>query len=151
MTKWTRYNDYFYLEEFFPPDMMSHPSFASKLDKRVIEVLTCIRNELRRPITVNNWHLGPADKSGRYTQRGVRSFSSLIGAKYSQHKFGRAADFTVADMSAESVRQFIKREGDRIAEKCKVMNITLEEKTDWVHLDIRDYYDKGPVVRSFNP
>ncbi len=54
-----------------------------------------------------------------------------VGAKYSQHRFGRAVDFDVKGISAETVRNDIR--------KGYFSEITcIEADVNWVHIDVRN-------------
>lgn len=88
--------------------------------------LDAIRMHYKRPVTVNNWF-----KGGTFTLRGLRPMNSVVGAKYSQHKFGRAADFNVQGISPEQVRNDI-RSGLFPLITC------IENNVSWVHIDVRN-------------
>ena len=96
------------------------------IDDRLLMTLDAIRGHYKRPVTVNNWHSG-----GEFSLRGLRPMNSTTGAKFSQHKFGRAADFDVAGVSAEQVRNDI-RKGLFPLVTC------IEQDTNWVHIDVRN-------------
>jgi uncharacterized protein YcbK (DUF882 family) len=96
------------------------------IDDRILMSLDAIREHYKRPVIVNNWHSG-----GTFTLRGLRPMNSVVGAKYSQHKFGRAADFDVLGIPAEQVRNDI-RSGLFPLITC------IEKDVNWVHVDVRN-------------
>lgn len=103
------------------------------LDEKLLANLDWIREQLGKPIVVNNWA-----KGGQYDERGLRcNLCSLVkektmqGSVYlSQHIFGKAVDFNVVGMDAESVRLWIKAHAAELPYRCRV-----EEGVNWVHLD----------------
>jgi uncharacterized protein YcbK (DUF882 family) len=96
------------------------------MDERLLMTLDAMREHYKRPITINNWHWG-----GRFSLRGLRPMDSNVGAKYSQHKFGRAVDLDVAGIPAEKVRNDI-RSGLFPEITC------IETDINWVHIDVRN-------------
>lgn len=57
------------------------------LDPDMVESCNRIRDFVGSPVTVNT-----ANTGGRFSLSGLRPFNTTVGAKLSQHKFGRAAD-----------------------------------------------------------
>lgn len=100
------------------------------LDDRLLENLLFIRQNINKPIIINNWENGK-------TQRGLRcNCCKLVTDNkdkvyLSQHIFGKAVDFDVVGMSAEEVRQWIKSNQDKLPHPCR-----LEKDVNWVHLDV---------------
>lgn len=90
--------------DYVPPDIFQ--VYGSKsiqfIDPKIIEVHRILSEMFNvRPI-VNNYHLG-----GKLKERGYRLPSSNTGAILSQHKFGRALDFTIPGLSAAEVYKAI--------------------------------------------
>jgi hypothetical protein len=81
-------------------------------------------------------------KYGVHHYRGWRSKDCHVGAKYSQHKMGNAADIVFVNVNAETVRaDILNRPYDRVFE-----NITcIEMGVSWLHFDVRphDKANKG--------
>lgn len=102
------------------------PYWLILMDERILRTLDEIREYYGRPVIVNNWHSG-----GKFRLRGFRPMTGNVGAKYSQHRFGRAADFDVQGISAEQVRNDI-RNGCFPAITC------IEAGVSWVHADVRN-------------
>lgn len=124
-------SDNFVIQEFVPPEIYS--IYGSKsiwfIDPDMIAVAQKLRDDLGKPITINNWHTG-----GQYKNSGFRMPDTLVGGKLSQHKFGRALDIKVKGMSAESVREYI-RENYYLYDE---VITTIEKDTPtWVHIDKR--------------
>lgn len=113
-------------------------------DPRLLETLLVIRENLGKPIHVNNWQVG-----GNLTQRGLRcNVCQLVAGKtrmdkvyVSAHMQGTGIDFDVKGMTALEVRDWIK--ANRIL---LPYAIRLEQDVDWVHLDMRNDGRNGKVV-----
>jgi len=106
------------------------------LDMRIVHFAQAVRDNLKMPIVINNWHLG-----GKYQESGLRAFNTKTGASMSQHKFGRAVDLKIADGkggvrsdSGEILRKHVQDNWDRY----KQWITTTEADTDtWAHFDCR--------------
>lgn len=122
----------FWLYEFIPPDVYEHMGASSiwLIDMRIVQVCQLLRERFGKPITVNNWMNG-----GRRYLSGYRPLRSNFGARYSQHKYGRAADIVVEGTEPEAVREDIRKNFARYREA----GLSTIEKTTpgWVHLDVR--------------
>ena len=109
------------------------------LDDRLLANLLFIRKGIGRPIVVNNWA-----KGGEYSQRGLRcnccalciEKTDLRKVYLTQHVFGKAVDFNVVGMDAESVRRWIKENAEELPYPCR-----LEEEVSWVHMDVMNNSD----------
>ena len=121
---------HFRIEELVDPE--THRVFGEKswwfFDEKLLRVIDRLRENLGQPITANNWLWG-----GNYTWRGLRTLDCGIGADYSQHRLGKALDFTVRNMTSCEVRKHIL---DNIADYPEIKG--LELKTSWVHIDVRN-------------
>lgn len=124
----------FDLREFVPKSIydMFGERAVQFVDKRIVDVVQLLRDLTGKPIVVNNWHTG-----GQYSESGYRVPDTKTGAKYSQHKFGRAADVKVEGMTPkEVVALIIKNEKVFMG-----FGLTTIENTDatptWTHLDCR--------------
>ena len=109
------------------------------LDDRIMVSLDAIRDHFGHTVVVNNWADG-----GRLQYRGFRDDSYYERASvglYSQHRFGRAADFNVEGVLARDVR-------DEIVSNPKTFPLirAIEKDVPWVHVDCRCY---GPEVLLF--
>lgn len=98
------------------------------LDPRLLETLDQLRTNLGKPITINNWIWG-----GGFQQRGLRTSDAPEYSKYSQHSYGRAADFDVKGMTPTQVRLHV------IQNRHLYPHISfLECGINWVHIDVRN-------------
>lgn len=107
------------------------------IDDRIISVLHRLREDIERPIIINDWSWG-----GKNQWRGLRTIDSEYYSKYSQHSFGRAVDFDVKGMDAKEVREYIK---EHIHNYSEIKG--MEEDVNWVHIDVRNQ-DK---FKTFKP
>jgi hypothetical protein len=91
-------------------------------------------------VHVNNWFW-----NGPYKSRGYRDPFTDVVAKFSQHKFGRAIDFTVSGWFADDVRNRIEDFSKHFPHIHR-----MERDVSWVHIDSHpDYKDKR--IYLFNP
>ena len=132
---------YFDLKELVCPDV--YRRFGERawifLDEKLLDTLAVLREKIfDRPMLVNTWAAG-----GAFTQRGLRCNlcplareKSAAGVPYlSAHNLGKAVDFDVPGLSAETVRETIVKNQILLPH-----SIRLEKGTSWVHLDV---YDEG--------
>jgi len=103
-------------------------------DSRLLWTADAIRHYFGRPMLINNWDMG-----GNLQYRGFRPFNCNFGAKFSQHRFGRAIDFNILGMDDQEVRKIIKEKGR--SESCfKYINRLEDFKgMNWVHIDLANY------------
>lgn len=121
---------FFELEELVNPEffkVLTETEIWALLDESALRMLDLIRLHFEKPVTVNNWHVG-----GKFKDRGLRMFDCKTGAKFSQHKFGRAFDLDVKGFTAEQIRNEILKNKDLF---CGIK--ALEINVDWVHFDTR--------------
>ena len=129
---------YFSIKELVPPDVYKiHGEGAWRfIDADLLRVLLVIREEIGRPITINNWAFG-----GGMTQRGLRHNLSPLttrsGRVYlSAHIFGKAVDFNVKGMTACEVREWIEDNADLLPASVRLERNKGGEPISWVHLDV---------------
>jgi len=104
-------------------------------DTTLLKVIDAIREYLNVPITINNWHVG-----GPYDSRGLRTPTDTTGATYSQHRYGRALDFSAKGYTAEQIRKIIK---DHENEYPFSEITAMEKDVSWVHIDFRNIAFNG--------
>ena len=126
--------DNFYLDEFIDPSTYAARGARSieLIDMRIVYACQFIRENLGALI-VNNWAT-----AGQYKESGLRSPFTKTGAKYSQHKYGRAADIKISGKTPSEVHAFIKANEKYFIERQWIT--TLEELQDtptWTHIDCR--------------
>lgn len=113
------------------------------MDDRILWTLDSLKKYFKVPITVNNWKTG-----GQFSQRGYRDDVNT-GAKFSAHRYGRAADFNVQGITSEQFRQMV-RDG-KLDIQLKYIN-RIEDKVNWVHLDcIGLPRSQGQKIEFINP
>ena len=122
----------FTVQELVPAEVYTErgDAAAQLMDIRIVNVAQWLRDKTGKSITINSWGSG-----GQYKESGLRNFETSTGAKWSQHKFGRALDLKVQGMEAEEVRQLIRNNWAELRE----IGLTCIEKDTptWVHIDCR--------------
>lgn len=120
------------IRELVPPDIYKEKGKESwrYIDSRLVEVLKHIRNIYDRPIIINTWHIG-----GNAMYRGLRTSESPVYKYYSDHTFGRAADFNIKDISPQQVQKDIT---ELYADELKLLGLTAIEKDTptWTHISV---------------
>ncbi|MDZ7766921.1 MAG: hypothetical protein U5K00_21315 [Melioribacteraceae bacterium] len=106
----------------------------------ISEYSSLIKSGKDTPVRVNNWYW-----NGPLKSRGYRDPFTDVGAKLSQHKFGRAIDFDVTGWFAEDVRTRIFD----FKHKFPFIN-RIERDTSWVHIDSHPDFKKHRIY-LFNP
>jgi hypothetical protein len=113
-------------------------------DERILMLMDYLREDLKSPITINNWSSG-----GVRQWSGLRPYGTPFYSQFSQHSFGRAVDFLVRGIEPRKVRNRLKElmENGEL-ERLGIRSITVEETKKfrdtgkdpltWVHLDIRN-------------
>jgi hypothetical protein len=88
------------------------------------------------PMTVNNWRRG-----GERKESGLREPFTRTGARWSQHKFGRALDALIRDISAEEVRkQILADPFHPDFEYITCLEMTVDGKPiSWLHFSVQNW------------
>jgi hypothetical protein len=124
---------HFKVQEFVDKDTYNKRGDASIscIDWRMLWTMDSIRDYFRKPITINNWHIG---KEREWS--GIRFVESQYYSKLSQHSFGRAIDFIVSGIDSAEVRKTIR---DNPNEDAFKYITTLEDFSgmSWIHIDCR--------------
>jgi hypothetical protein len=121
----------FVIQELVDPDTykMRGERAWELLDAGALVTLQKLRDTFGA-LKVNDWHTG-----GNYRESGLRSATTSTGAKYSQHKFGRAFDCKFAGFTPTQVRDYV------LAHRNDFPYITVIEDTaftpTWFHFDTR--------------
>lgn len=135
---------YFKAHELVPPEI--YEKFGKRsymfMDDRLLRLCDALRLKFGSA-TINNYEYG-----GDRVASGLRSPDSLYYSPTSQHSFGRAVDIIFSKVSAEYVREQIKKEPIYWLSDAGVESITLEDGVSWLHIDIRN---SGAGVNSFKP
>lgn len=127
----------FYLKEFIDPD--TYKKFGDSsiwfIDLRIVQLAQFIRDRFNKPVTINNW-----TSEGQYKLSGFRPPQSTIGAKLSQHRFGRAIDVKILSLPNKGADEIRKDMIDSFDLYRKFGLTTIEDKEyapTWCHCDIR--------------
>lgn len=122
------------------------------IDQNILLFIQAYRTFRGKAIKVNNWKYGGALQYRGFDDGGYRGLSSK-----SQHRFGRALDFSIAGESSEDTRKNIIANIDKLFEMAGLDSekycLWIENGTSgWVHIDIRNDPSKaGMKVYTFNP
>ena len=123
----------FEIHELVPKNIYSKSNNLWFLfDPRALWTLQAIKEKYKTTVTVNNWYWG-----GSLQYRGFRSAVGTIGARFSQHRFGRGFDLNTNDVSAEEVQQDIQ-DNYKIEQAFKYIT-AIEVGITWVHFDTRNW------------
>lgn len=128
---------YFKLQEFFPRDFISriYPVLGNTMwrliDNRLLWTADMLRNRYGTVIA-NDWEWG-----GSNQYRGFRPFDCVVGAEFSQHKYGRALDCKFGKVSVDNVRQEIVQ--SEYGEILEFKYITaVEMNVSWLHISVEN-------------
>lgn len=141
--------EYFCIEELVDKEVYNKYGDAAWkfIDEMLIECILVVREELGKPMTINNWKWG-----GQFSQRGLRhNMSPMVQKKtrmyLSAHMFGKAVDFDVEGMTAVEVREWIVANADKFPCKIRLERNMGGKPISWVHLDIMSDPSKGKVYQ----
>ena len=109
------------------PDEM----FFTLFDNRILWTADGLRRRYGKMI-VNTYNWG-----GKSHYRGWRPFDCEVGAKLSQHKFGRALDLIPTEITAEEIREDILKKQKGL-ELFKYITC-IETNVSWLHFDCRNH------------
>ena len=126
----------FYLDEFIDPTTYNKFGINSLryIDENIIKAVQYLRTALDMPITVNNWATG-----GPYQESGLRNFETSTGAKYSAHKFGKAADLKIGKLTSYEMCNLVKKHEEELLKigikRMEAPEYTVGKNRSWLHLD----------------
>jgi hypothetical protein len=134
MTRHKISND-FHLDEFIYPEL--HKQYGASgiwfVDRRIIAGMQYLRDKSGRAIHINDWAHG-----GTRDERGLRHFNSPVGARLSQHKFGRAADSNMEGFTTKQYFDFVMSHEKELIEFGWITTIeNIESTPTWLHCDCR--------------
>lgn len=132
---------HFALQELVPPEVYDDRGNAAweLLDPALLFAIDSIR-DAHGKVLINNWHSG-----GTLKYRGFRPADCKVGATYSQHRYGRAADITPLQADLATVYKAIC--DGVIPGITTVENLDATLSGNWIHVDTRN----GDAVRIVNP
>lgn len=111
----------FSLDEFKSKDGSEFPEEVIENIKKLAVNLQVIRDELKKPITINSGYRSPKHNK------------NIGGAKNSYHLTGLAVDISVKDMTPKEVGKVI----EELMDHGKITKGGLKVYSGWVHYDIR--------------
>lgn len=126
-----------------------HPNIYNKwgdrawefLDQRLLQTVDQLR-EYFGPITINDWHVG-----GEHVDSGLREWLSTVGAAWSQHKFGRAADLKFKTTTPIGASAVILAMPSRFPLLTTIEDVV--KTLTWLHIDVRNNQTSG--IRIVQP
>ena len=125
---------HFILQEFVPPEI--YKQFGDHawqfIDPRLIVLADFVRDFFSKPVTINNW-----DSGGTLTMRGFRTPDTSVGGTLSQHKFGRAIDININDLTPVQIYSIISESSAKFMKAGLTTMENINFTTSWNHLDIR--------------
>lgn len=133
---------HFVLQEWLPKDFYNqNKGLGDKLwlmfDDRILWTYDKLRKRYGK-IIINDWLW-----EGHNQYRGWRPFDCPVGAKLSQHKFGRAGDGIFEKFTAEEIRQdILKHQNDYDFQYISV----IEGNVSWLHCDCRNIVPGKGIV-----
>lgn len=125
---------YFILPEWLPKDfyLANINKYGDRLwcmfDDRILWTFDQLRERFGR-VVMNDWYWG-----GKNQYRGWRPFDCKVGAKLSQHKFGRGGD-GILNQPAEEIRKVILANKFDFAFQ---YISAIEKDVGWLHVDCRN-------------
>lgn len=99
------------------------------IDPRLIKLADFIREFFDKPVKIND--------GGQYNYSGFREPECTVGAKLSQHRFGRAIDIKVTGMAPRAVFDAIRANESKFMEAGLTTLERAEDTPSWTHCDIR--------------
>lgn len=121
---------HFIIQELVDPETYKERGDKSweLLDERGLKALDALREGLGKPLTLNNWHL-----KGTLDECGLRNPITTTGSRFSQHKFGRGFDVHCKDISADKMREYVRKNYKALGITCIELNTP-----SWLHFDVRN-------------
>jgi hypothetical protein len=135
----------FYLDEFVPPLILRAygPRAIWFIDRDVVLGAQFIRDTFGRPMYGNTYFDG-----GVLENRGYRLPDSKVGSRLSQHKRGKAFDFTIEGITPQEIHEWFIKSFEFTSASHKFT--TIEANTDtWTHLDQRNTAISVPFIVPF--
>lgn len=126
----------FYLDEVIPPEIYSARGERSiaLMDDRILKGLQLLRTYARVPFVINNWQTG-----GKFHESGLRLHNTRTGAKWSQHKFGRALDIKPKGMTIRQLFAILKAHEDEFVSQGLITTVeNIDYTLTWLHIDCRN-------------
>ena len=128
----------FTIQEFVPREVFEKWGDKSTwfIDPRLIQLVQALREEFG-PITING---------GTYNYSGYRPPECTIGAKASQHRFGRGADLKFKAHTVQEVYDAILKNEAHWMSKGLTTLENIKATPTWLHVDIRSTLLKSILI-----
>jgi hypothetical protein len=141
---------YFGVREIFPDEVIQAFQGSDRIWMLMDDLILITADRLRE-------RYGEAYVNfGNNRNRGFRDSRTTVGAKWSQHKFGRALDMNFAKVTIDEVHRDIKLWGRSKLHPFEHIH-RVENITGWLHFDraniraIREYPHVDNRILFFNP
>ena len=130
----------FILQEFVNEDIYNRLGNNAiwVLDPKIIKVAQKIRYHFDSPMYINTWVF--RGKGKRLQWRGFRPSLYTKCAYFSQHKMGRAIDFSIDGVTPEEVQEELKKVQKSIGFSAMEVGTPT-----WTHVDIRNQMTNKPL------
>ena len=135
--------NYFRMEEFVSKNIYLKYKEKSQwfIDPRIRKLANFTRKFFGKPVKINDWVWG-----GTFEQRGFREPESIVGTNLSQHRFCRAIDINVADMTPKTVYGAILANQRVFMEAGLTCMEDIIDTPTWNHLDIRNTGEQTIII-----
>ena len=119
---------WFKLYELLPPETYKDEEHGWEiLCDELKQTIDFCRDLFKMPLTINDWK-----NKGHRQYCGFRAKTCPVGAKFSAHKQGMAADIISPKLSAKDMRKMLHENADKLPYK-----VRLEANVSWLHIDVR--------------
>jgi hypothetical protein len=139
---------YFELYEMLPESLYNEyfkergEKLWALFDERLLRTMDHLR-ERYGPLVANDWKWG-----GGNQYRGWRPTNSLIGATFSQHKYGRAGDLKPVNTTAAAIRGDILNAPNHP----DFQFITgIEMNVSWLHISVQNWNKRHAGIKLMYP
>lgn len=124
---------YFALNELVPPNVLAERGERAwaLMDDRILRGADWLREKFG-PAVINGRFGGKA-----FTESGLRDPFTTTGAKWSQHKFGRALDLKFTKVTVQEVCDYIIRNPKEARENGITTLEDIRDTPTWLHIDCR--------------
>ncbi len=135
-------SNHFDVRELVPPEVFQifGENSAWFVSPQLLQVLDLLRFKLARPIIVNDWHVG-----GQYKYSGFRPRHCSIGAAYSMHRMGLAADIKVQGLSPKDMLAAVLDSRNVLMPLGLSTVENINFTPTWLHIDCRPRTERHPV------
>ena len=132
---------YFALNEVIPPTIIAERGERawSLMDDRILQGADWLR-ETFGPAVINGKYGGKV-----FTESGLRDPFTTTGAKWSQHKFGRALDLKFTKVSVKEVYDYILANQPEARSHGITCIEDIRDTPTWLHIDCRKLPETYPT------